>query len=660
MEIYDPGSFPYEKIADLKTEKRRRGNPARKDRRDYIHNIAAFDIETTRIEDIEQAFMYVWQFAVEGVGVCVGRTWPEFLSFLERVKQSAGGRWFKVFVHNLSYEFQFLRGIYDFSEKEVFIIRERKILKCEMLQAYEFCCSYLQTNMSLREFTREQEHAKTQYDYDKIRYPWTVLDPEEIEYIVNDVAGLIEAMRHRIEASSDDLYTLPATSTGYVRREVKRSMRHYNKDRLRDMLPDAEVFTMLREAFRGGDTHANRYYAGEILENVASYDRSSSYPDCQVNDIFPMGRWYVRYDVTVDSFLKHYLGARACVFRCFITNASLIDPIWPVPYIPVHKCRNLSSDYVNDNGRVLSGSFEITMTDVDFRIFLSEYDFDDIMIYEFASCSYKKLPKQITRVTLRLYRDKTELKGVTGQEDRYNRSKAMLNSIYGMSVQNPAQDEIRYIGGDYEEVSEPLERKLEKAYKNAFQSYAWGVWVTAWARYRLHEAIRIVGPDRFVYCDTDSVKFLEDPAVSFDWYNDIREKASSASGAVASDPKGTRHYMGVYEKEKTAKRFVTWGAKKYAYEDDAGLHLTCAGVGKISGARELMEAGGLEAFRPGFVFFDGGGTESVYNDDPEFPSWEAEGRTIPITSNVVIRPSTYTLDITDEYRYLTKIIERFN
>lgn len=657
MEIYFPGDFPFEKVKKLKDEKRRRGNPARKEKRRIVSAICAFDIETTRIVEIEQSFMYVWQFAIEGVGVCIGRTWPEFLQFLSDLKDASGGRWFKVFVHNLSYEFQFLRGIYDFAPDEVFIIRERKILKAEMLGAFEFCCSYLQTNMSLAQLTEGVEHEKTTFDYDKMRYPWTPLDHDELKYIINDVVGLIEAMRRRM--GGDNLFTLPATSTGYVRREVKRSMRHFNRERLQEMLPDPEVYTLLRESFRGGDTHANRYYTGEILENVASFDRSSSYPDCQVNDIFPMGRWYMRYDMTMESFLKHYLGRRACVFRCIVFNARLIDNMWPVPYIPVHKCRNLK-DAVKDNGRVLSGTFEITMNDVDFRIFLSEYDFDDIMFLDFASCSYKKLPKQITRVTLQLYKDKTELKGIEGQEDRYNRSKAMLNSVYGMSVQDPARQDIKFINGDYQETDTPLSERIEKANKKAFQSYAWGCWVTAWARYRLHEAIRIVGPRRFVYCDTDSVKFIDDGGVDFTAYNKIRRDASEASGAVATDPKGIRHYMGVYEQEATAKRFITWGAKKYAYEDQrGGLHLTCAGVGKKTGARELEQAGGLSAFKPGFVFRAAGGTESVYNDDPEFTSWEAEGHTIPITANVVIRPSTYTLDLGDDYRWILRLIERY-
>ncbi len=661
MEIYDPGRFPYYKIKGLATEKRKRGNPKNRKRRTYVHNLAAFDIETTRIEEIEQSVMYVWQFAIEDVGVCIGRTWPEFITFLKRCADCMRGRWFKVFVHNLSYEFQFLRGVYDFGPDDVFIIRERKILKCEMFDHFELCCSYLQTNMSLSQFTKDFEHEKTTYDYDKKRWPWTPLNESEQEYIINDVVGLIEAMRHRIDSAGDNLYTVPATSTGYVRREAKKAMRSYNKEALASMLPDERLYRLLRESFRGGDTHCSRYYTGDIVENVASFDRSSSYPDVIVNDKFPMGAWTFVDHMTVDEFLKHYLRKRACVFRFAVQGVRLISKTWPTPYVAYHKCYDVVRP-VLDNGRILQADYLITtMTDVDFRIFISQYDFDDMWFLDFAHCAYKPLPRQLRDLVKRLYNDKTALKGVEGSEVRYNLSKAMINSCYGMMVQDPARQEIKFIDGDYQEQDVPLTERLEHANRRAFLSYAWGCWVTAWARFRLWEAVQIVGEDRFVYCDTDSVKFVSDPRVSFDAYNEKRKAASEASGAFAVDPKGNTHYMGVYEQEATADRFISWGAKKYAYCVGDDLKLTCAGVNKKIGAQELIKAGGLEAFREGFVFKDAGGTESVYNDFPEIDHYYVDGyKYIPITANVVIRPSEYTLGLADDYRRLLYTLERFN
>ena len=63
----------------------------------------------------------------------------------------------------------------------------------------------------------------------------------------------------------------------------------------------------------------------------------------------------------------------------------------------------------------------------------------------------------------------------------------------------------------------------------------------------------------------------------------------------------------------------------------------------------------MTAFKPGFVFSEAGGTESVYNDEPEIRKAEREGKPIFITPNIVIRDSTYTLGITAEYSALLDV-----
>ena len=95
------------------------------------------------------------------------------------------------------------------------------------------------------------------------------------------------------------------------------------------------------------------------------------------------------------------------------------------------------------------------------------------------------------------------------------------------------------------------------------------------------------------------------------------------------------------------------------------MHATIAGVSKhdvlndagevvrAGGGTELDRHGGFSAFlKEGFVFHDAGGTELIYNDFPECKEIEVDGHKLPITSNVVIRDSTYTLGITAEYREL--------
>ena len=142
--------------------KNRRGNPGGK-KRHYIGLTTAFDIETTLIEDINQSVMYIWQWQFSTDVTVIGRTWDEFLDLQKRIKAVLPeDRWLVVYVHNLSYEFQFLKGIYQFVPDDVFAIASRKVVKCDMWGCFEFRCSYKLTNMSLKQFTSKMgvEHQK--------------------------------------------------------------------------------------------------------------------------------------------------------------------------------------------------------------------------------------------------------------------------------------------------------------------------------------------------------------------------------------------------------------------------------------------------------------------------------------------------------------------
>lgn len=659
--IYNCDNFDYTIISNTRNQRRKKGNQGkRNNKRIYKDLLCAFDIETTNDCESLQAFMYVWQFQINDITV-MGRTWNEFITFLERMKDGLKSEeYIVIFVHNLSFEFQFLRGIYNFNKEEVFAIDSRKVLKCEMFNHFELRCSYLQTNMSLNEFTHKMgvqdvKLSGEDFDYSIARYPWTPLTDQELQYCINDVKGLVEAMRIQMDLEHDTFYTLPLTSTGYVRRDVKAAMRHFNRQELKDMLPDYNVFEMLREAFRGGNTHANRFYSNVILHDVHSNDYASSYPNVQINCRFPMSPWLREDGMDLDRcLLKIYKHKRACLMRINLFNVRLKDPMWGAPYLAKAKCRNVKN-CENDNGRILSAEYlETTLTDIDFKILLQEYEFDWIEFTDFYHSRYGLLPKQLRETVLEYFRRKTELKGVEGQELYYMKSKNKLNSVYGMSVQSPVKQSIDFIN-DFIDRHDDERELLDAANKKAFMSYAWGVWTTAHARWELEEAINICG-DRFVYCDTDSVKYIGD--LDFTSFNAKKKRRSEENGAVATDPKGVRHYLGVMEHDADYIEFATMGAKKYAYRyPDGKLGITIAGVNKTKGAAELEKAGGLKAFKEGFVFKEAGGTESIYNDDPEIKSIIREGREIPITANLFIKESEYTLGITAEY---ARILENAN
>lgn len=652
-EEYKPGT-----VASIQAQKRGRGNPKTKTKTTYKDVLCAFDIETSRLPDIEQSIMYVWMFHIHHHFTIVGRTWEQFHKLIQQINSELNGETLCVFVHNLSYEFQFLQAVYKFDNEEVFAVDRRKVLKCTMYERrIEYRCSYLHSNMSLAEYTKKMkvEHQKLdgdEFDYKEIRYSWTELTPKQLQYCVHDVIGLCEAIETEMLADGDNLYTFPLTSTGYVRRDAKKAMRAVHPSFVKSQLPNLEVYTLCREAFRGGDTHANRYYAGRILKDVKSADRSSSYPDVVCNCEFPVSEFFHAGKLDFDE-LMHLITVRkkAVLMRVSITNLRLTDELWGAPYLSRDKCRRIERG-AYDNGRILSADYlETTITDIDLLIILDQYSFDDMCAFDVAYARYGKLPQSLVNETINYYRAKTELKNVPGQDIYYMKSKNKLNSIYGMMAQDPVKQSTIFVDGDWSVGAEPVAELLDKSNSKNFLCYQWGVWVTAHARAALQAGIKLAG-DNFVYCDTDSVKYIGD----IDWsgYNAERVKASKKSGAYATDPNGVTHYMGVYEDDGYYAEFKTLGAKKYAYtyEPNGKTFVTIAGVTKRKGGAELDKYGGLKAFSPGFIFTEAGGTESIYNDHPEIGVIEREGKRILITPNVVIKDSTYTLGITAEYESL--------
>lgn len=647
---------------------RTKGNNSGKQKKPpYADLVTAFDIETTKVPNTDHSIMYIWQWAFGRDLVVYGRTWTEFKQLCSALVDPLAGRLLVTWVHNLSYEFQFISDpkIHHFEAENVFALKNRKILKAT-LNPYgiEMRCSYLHSNMALSKYLRslKVEDQKLELDYSVTRWPWTPLTDDELAYCVNDVLGLVEAVETEMKKDNDTLYTIPLTSTGYVRREAKAAMR---TSRIAPTLGgDYDFFLALRRAFRGGNTHANRAFAGRILENVKSYDRSSSYPDVIMNCKFPMRPFSHDGPISIQTAGDLIRHGKCLLVLVRAFQFKLKDDLTGCPFLPVDRVSSYARDEtVIDNGRILKSTYaEFWCTDPDLEIFQNQYIGADIQIVDSYSSTYGRLPAPLREITREYYKRKTELKGGTGPDDDYYymKSKNKLNSIYGMMVENPMRDVIQYdeVYSELFRESPPDIETYDSVIKKSWLAYAWGVWVTAWARYRLQEGINLVEQSPgawFVYADTDSVKYMGD--VDWSGYNNARIADSKKSGAFATDRNGKVHYMGVYEFDGQYDRFRTWGAKKYAYEKHGKLEVTISGVVKDLGGKEL---GSLERFEPGFVFREAGGAEIRYNDHPETEPMIIEGHELVITRNALIRESTYEVGITNDYMRIIKYASQDN
>ena len=609
----------------------------------------------------KQACMYVWQFSINE-DVYYGRTWEEFKLFLDRLEKNDNTRKI-LFIHNLGFEFQALWSVLRI--KSVMSRKSRKLLSCK-LEDYniELRCTMMLSNLKLEKLPEVYQLPVKKkvgdLDYNKIRTPITPLTDKELGYCEYDCLVTYWYVKTELE-TYERVDKLPITSTGKVRKQLQRlvlSNYSYVRRVSKQINVNPRVYNMLVDAFAGGYTHANYIYTDDVLPNVDSYDETSAYPYVLVTCKFPSSEFKPCFVRTVDDLLPNF---------AYLLTVTIVNPRTKYynSFISSSKCSNIKGRPDYDNGRIRHAKeITITCTDVDLKFMLDAYEYDSYTIDECYYSCYQYLPIEYVDFILDKYVLKTKLKNVEGKELEYAREKGAFNSLYGMTVTNTIRADVEFL--NFEEwIEKPLTNqeimeKLSKDKKRGFLNFAWGVWCTAYARDNLLRRVLALD-DHVVYCDTDSIKLVQgyDKTI-FEKYNQsvedkirrVCEERNIAFDRYApSDIKGNPHLLGVFECETgkgrsvTYDKFITQGAKKYAYEIDGEIHVTVSGVPKSGGAKCLKS---LDEFRDDLVF-DFANTNKLtlyYNDNQEDVTiTDYLGNTYTVTdkSGICMIPTTYKL-----------------
>lgn len=681
------------KSALLQRFKRQQGRP-NKPSVAWFNSPVTFDIETTQIEDDSGesfAFMYAWTVNIAGAEI-MGRTWEEFydlLLFLHRALDLGDRKRMIVFVHNLAYEWQFLH--YRLPTESLFSRDVRKPCRWKLgkeLTGIEFRCTYILTNKSLERWAAETPSCPIgkqvgALDYSKTRTEKTDLDAKELAYMVADTLSMFYLLDDMIQAeTSKCIGDLPLTKTGFVRRSARRffgSDPEYHKFYKRLKL-NADQFILYNAAFRGGDTHADIVNSMISHDEVFSFDLTSSYPYRLLIEDFPLSKPLSIDQPTIQDLewllRKEYLWV-ADLTLCDVE----IKSFYHQSYIPVSKCGKIGS-YKSDNGRVIKADcLSLAMTSIDWDLIVQNYFFRVVSVNHLLYHSAKGLlPEPFRRFVLNLYKDKTRYKGDTEHEDEYRVAKEDINSVYGMCVTNPLNDEILFDleSGEWEQdilrittdSRDKIQQELDRVYKsrNHFLPYEIGVFVTAYARRDLHSAIQPIAKDGdAVYWDTDSCKFIgREHRDMFYHLNELKEKqllsVYDLDDVAPKDIHGVRHMIGLWDEETDDEgmAFRTFGAKKYFYttKTDSRNHVTVAGLGKCSvtyienlakqtGA-EFIEAPHLGMTIP--AEYSGRTVTRYYEEDH---CQEVDGVLCHEYSYMTIEPTTYTLGVTEDYKLLS-------
>lgn len=496
----------------------------------------------------------------------------------------------------------------------------------------EFRCSWRLTNQSLYGFTKDMhvKHKKLLQANDYgIHYPDEYLSQQYHDYMFNDVVGLGEAICQLLKLEKLTLETLPYTSTGFPRNDVKKAFRNDKKE-IKEFIktrPVPQEFRCWAKAYSGGLTQVNELYEGKLVEaneefSIKHRDFVSFYPSLICTQKFPIGDRDV-LDISDDykvaeTQLKNlvYSDDRLVFAQVLIVNYGIKENV--IPFIPERHVETVTEKvapiYYSHKLKYFHGSFIINTCTPELKMIYEESNTTAVIPLTVYHYKAVRMSKPILDVTMKYFIDKTVYKNkVKHAEENQSadllelqsllqRSKAKLNGIYGMLCEMLIKDNFTIDSEgnvNVEHVNiydlENIEKMLASYYGTSDEpgsckngkcfSYALGVYVTAWAKYYLFKYCKTIGWENVLYVDTDSAFYKSNEEIEQrieKLNNELRAEAIAANAYIDID--GKRTYLHYFDdEEEDIKMFKALNAKRYMYygfnkKGKQVFKLTCAGV----------------------------------------------------------------------------------
>ena len=626
-----------------------------KDNDSYNEVIIMFDTETSKktdkkISDIFKGQNHVcaWTVSIRSFGHNIMTIWgrkpSDLIATLEKIHNSMEGDRTVYYVHNLPYDWYFIR-------KFAFKIWGNPVKQLNVKQYYPiyiqfengiiFRDSLILSQCSLEKWAQDMqvEHGKAvgKWNYEKYRNQMYAFSRNELDYMECDTLSGVECIDKLMQTLGKRIYSMPWTATGIVREacriEGKKNRAH--EDFLK-IAGSYEVQLLLEEIFHGGYTHGDRHYYGQVIRTcdgwgvVNAYDFASSYTASALLNKFPMERFTPLEGIYNINDILENSEDTAFIFELTLVNVELKSSKIPMPYLQHSKCRKVINP-VLDNGRIVQAQLvTILLNEIDLSIIAGQYKMTADIVTNVYRAHKDYLPKWYTDFGYNLFKEKTKLKGV--DKVRYTIAKAKLNAgSYGMTVQRPCKDEIleeyeynpdkllyhttEFVHEDGTEMSEEEIYNIHKEEydkyvqkRNSILPYQWGVWITslsARALFRLASCIDYKNGGKWLYSDTDSIYCVGMDPEKLNAYNDniiVSLKARGYDGVLHN---GRLYYPGIAEhvpEDDEYTEFCYMGAKRYAgrHLHDNELVITVAGVPKKTGKKCLMDD--IDNFKEGFIF----------------------------------------------------------
>lgn len=421
-----------------------------------------------------------------------GEDIDSFINYCSLINESSS-----FYFHNLKFDGEFIihylltHGFVHVNEKKLgvnqfsTIISHLNVFYCIKVKFKEeviisFFDSLKLLNFSVEEVAKAFNLSikKLEIDYKAKREKGHKITDEEKEYLKHDVMIMSLALEKMFEMKITRM-TIASNAMNFFKDTI-------SKKRFEEWFKPPLYDKDLRQAYKGGFTYLNEIYRGKEVKEGIVLDVNSLYPSVMYYSPMPYGEGiYFDGKYVPDKLYNLYIQNITCQFRIKKDMIPTIQIKNNLSFVPTEYLLSSNGESIN-----------LTLTNVDLKLFLGHYDIYDVS-YNWG-WKYKSSTK-IFKSYIDYWNELKVKATKEGNKPLRTIAKLMLNSLYGKFAASPeGRSKIPYLDNNI------VKYKLSELEERTAYYLPISIFITSWARDRTIRSAQAVY-HRFIYADTDSL-----------------------------------------------------------------------------------------------------------------------------------------------------------
>ena len=421
-----------------------------------------------------------------------GEDIDSFINYCSLINESSS-----FYFHNLKFDGEFIihylltHGFVHVNEKKLCvnqfstIISDLNVFYCIKVKFKEeviisFFDSLKLLNFSVEEVAKAFNLSikKLEIDYKAKREKGHKITDEEKEYLKHDVMIMSLALEKMFEMKITRM-TIASNAMNFFKDTI-------SKKRFEEWFKPPLYDKDLRQAYKGGFTYLNEIYRGKEVKEGIVLDVNSLYPSVMYYSPMPYGEGiYFDGKYVPDKLYNLYIQNITCQFRIKKDMIPTIQIKNNLSFVPTEYLSSSNGESIN-----------LTLTNVDLKLFLEHYDIYDVS-YNWG-WKYKSSTK-IFKSYIDYWNELKVKATKEGNKPLRTIAKLMLNSLYGKFAASPeGRSKIPYLDNNI------VKYKLSELEERTAYYLPISIFITSWARDKTIRSAQAVY-HRFIYADTDSL-----------------------------------------------------------------------------------------------------------------------------------------------------------